>query len=263
MAEIVVADSRAISRTVLSSVAGIRAVTIILIWLVYEMVAQSGLFFEGVVPSSLLVLSAIGVTLSDLGFYPHLGQTALEVVVGFAIGAFIGVATGVIFGVSNFVGAMFNPWVQYLAPAPKIIFLPILMLLFGVGVGSKIAMAAISTFFPVVVTAYAAMLNIKGIYIRVARSFNARPLQMIAKVYLPSLVAPVVTSFRLGLGVAFVGTLLAEIKLSNIGLGHLIIQHYNFMRIPDMYAVLIITFAIAVAANSAMDWIVGRVEHDQ
>jgi ABC-type nitrate/sulfonate/bicarbonate transport system permease component len=57
---------------------------------------------------------------------------------------------------------------------------------------------------------------------------------------------------RLGLGVAIVGVLLAEIKFARAGLGHLAIQHYNFLRVSDMYAVLAITFALALAANTLM-----------
>lgn len=250
-------------RARLWGVTTIRILTVLAVWALYEAAARSGLFFEGVVPSSLLVLEALFATLADPAFYPHLSRTALEVAIGFVLGVLAGVTAGIVFGMSDFIGRMLNPLVYYLAPAPKIIFLPILLLLFGVGIGSKIAMAAMSAFFPVVVATYAGMLQVKGVYLRVAASFNASPMQTVTKVYLPSLVAPVMTSLRLALGVAIIGTLLAEIKLSNLGLGHLIIQHYNFLRIPEMYAVLLLTFAIAVAANAFMGWLADRVEHER
>ena len=244
-------------------IAWIRLLTILGVWAAYEAIAQSGLFFEGVVPSSLLVLAALGQTLLDPAFYPHLGRTATEVVSGFVIGVFAGVVTGIVFGTSRFIAGMLNPGVYYLAPAPKIIFLPILFLVFGVGIGSKIAMAALSAFFPVAIATYAGMRHIPDVYLRVAQTFNANRWQMVTMVFIPSLVGPVMTSLRLALGVAFIGTLLAEIKLSNLGLGHLIIQHYNFLRIPEMYAVLLLTFAIAVAGNAFMGWLAGRIEHDR
>lgn len=251
------------SGTYISRVTIIRVLTVLAVWALYEAAARSGLFFEGVVPSSLLVLEALFSILGDPGFYPHLGRTAIEVAIGFLLGVLAGVATGIVFGMSDFVGRMLNPLVYYLAPAPKIIFLPILLLLFGVGIGSKIAMAGLSAFFPVVVATYAGMLQVKGVYLRVAATFNASAMQTVTMVYLPSLVAPVMTSLRLALGVAIIGTLLAEIKLSNLGLGHLIIQHYNFLRIPEMYAVLLLTFTIAVAANAFMGWLADRVEHER
>lgn len=263
MAEITVDEARNHAKPLLSRITRIRVATVIVVWLAYEAASRSGLFFEGVVPSSFLVMEALFHTLADPAFYPHLLRTAQEVSAGFCIGVAAGLTLGILFGASPFIGRMLNPWVYYLSPAPKIIFLPILFLLFGVGIGSKIAMAGLSAFFPVVIATYAAMREIPTVYVRVAITFNATWSQMISKVYIPSLVAPVMTSLRLALGVAIIGTLLAEIKLSNVGLGHLIIQHYNFLRIPQMYAALILTFTIAVSANAFMGWLANRVEHDR
>ena len=256
-----IADAR--RRIPLDRITRIRLVTILLILAAYEVVARSGLFFEGVVPSLLAVFAALLRTLADPGFYPHLGRTALEVAIGFPLGVMLGLAAGILFGMSRGLAAVFNPWVQYLAPTPKIVFFPILLLLFGVDMGSKIAMAAISAFFPTAIAAYGGMRQIPPIYLKVARTLNATRLQMLRIVYVPSLVAPILTSLRLALGVAIVGTLLAEIKMSNLGLGYLVIQHYNFLRMPEMYAVLLLTFAIAVGANAAMEWLTGRIEHDR
>ncbi|MBC7286306.1 ABC transporter permease subunit [Hoeflea sp.] len=248
---------------VLSRVAVIRIATIVVVLAAYELVARSGLLFQDVVPPIGLVVRALIATVLDPGFYPHVWRTAAEVGIGFAIGALLGATTGLFFGMSRFLAGMFNPWVEYLAPAPKIILLPILFLLFGVGIGSKIGMAAMSAFFPLAITTYAGMRGIPAVHIRVARAFNATRLQMVTKVYIPSLIAPVMTGLRLALGVAIVGTLLAEIKMSNLGLGYLIIQHYNYLRLPEMYAVLFLTFSIAVAANAFMGWLANRVEHDR
>jgi ABC-type nitrate/sulfonate/bicarbonate transport system permease component len=243
----------------LSKVATIRIVTVLILGIGYEIVARSGILFEGVVPSSGIVLQRLMTTLLDSSFYPHLAVTATEVICGLLVGASLGIATGVAFGLSWPLARLLSPWVNYLAPTPKIVFLPILLLGFGVGMGSKIAMASISAFFPVAMATYQGVQQINGVHIRVALSFNATRMQLLTKVFLPSLVAPVVTALRLALGVAFVGTLLAEIKLSNQGLGYLIIQHYNAMRIPDMYAILILTFAIVMAANAAMDGLVATI----
>ena len=247
----------------LDRITRIRLVTIVLILVAYEIVAQSGIFFEDVVPSSLAVLAALAHTLADPGFYPHLGRTALQVLIGFPLGVLLGVATGIILGMSRTLAAIFNPWVQYMAPTPKIVFFPILLLLFGVDMGSKVAMAVISAFFPTAIATYAGMLQIPPIYLKVAGTLNATRLQMVRIVYVPSLVAPTLTSLRLALGVAIVGTLLAEIKMSNLGLGYLVIQHYNFLRMPEMYAALLLTFTIAVGANAGMVWLTERIEHDR
>jgi len=78
---------------------------------------------------------------------------------------------------------------------------------------------------------------------------------MTTRIYLPAMRQPIVNGIRLGLGIAIIGTLLAETKLSNRGLGYLIIQAYSLFDMPKMYALLIVLFVIAIGANA----LVGRL----
>jgi NitT/TauT family transport system permease protein len=99
------------------------------------------------------------------------------------------------------------------------------------------------------------MRQIDRVLIRVGRSFRARTWQMVSKIYLPAMRVPVVNGVRLGLGVAVIGTLLAETKLSNRGVGFLVINSYSTFDMPRMYALLIVVFVIAIGANT----LVGRL----
>ena len=101
----------------------------------------------------------------------------------------------------------------------------------------------------------AGMRQIDPVLIRVGRSFRAGWGQMALKVYLPAMRPSVMNGVRLGLGIAVIGTLLAETKLSNQGLGYLIMQAYSIFDMPKMYALLITLFAFAIAANT----VVGRI----
>ncbi len=99
------------------------------------------------------------------------------------------------------------------------------------------------------------MREIDRVLIRVGRSFRANTWQMVTKIYLPAMRHPVINGVRLGLGVALIGTLLAETKLSNRGIGFLVIQAYSIFNMPQMYALLIILFVIAIGANA----LIGRI----
>ena len=110
-------------------------------------------------------------------------------------------------------------------------------------------MGAISCFFPVALNVAGGMREIDTVLIRVGRSFRANTWQMVTKIYLPAMRHPVINGVRLGLGVALIGTLLAETKLSNRGIGFLIIQAYSIFNMPQMYSLLIILFVIAIGAN--------------
>jgi ABC-type nitrate/sulfonate/bicarbonate transport system permease component len=234
------------------SVAWIRAITLLAVLAAWELLARSGLLYQDVVPPLAQVAVAFVRLVLSAETYHHLAVTAWEVLAGFAIGFAAGVALGVPVGARRFFGDAVQPYVDGFATAPKIIFLPIAMLLFGTGIGSKVALAALSAFFPVAINTAAGVRQIDPVFVRVGRSFRLTPLQMTFRIYLPAMRRSLVTSMRLGFGLAVIGCLLSEIKLSNAGLGHLAIEHYDNFRVPDLYAVLILVFVLAVGANTLM-----------
>jgi ABC-type nitrate/sulfonate/bicarbonate transport system permease component len=111
-------------------------------------------------------------------------------------------------------------------------------------------MGAISCFFPVALSTAVGMRQIDKVLIRVGRSFRCSTWQMVMKIYLPAMRLPVVNGLRLGFGVSVIGVLLAETKLSNRGLGFMIIQSYTSFNMPRMYAMLIIVFVLAAILNT-------------
>jgi NitT/TauT family transport system permease protein len=255
-------------------VTAVRAIIVVLVLVSWEALARSGLLYRDVVPS----LAAIGKALwrlltfpdvdwhidvalagwrfaADLkipAFYQNLAVTAGEVGVGLIVGGLAGLLVGLALGGNRLLSRCYEPYLYYLGPTPKIIFFPVMIMWFGVGSGSKIAMGAISCFFPVALSAAAGMRQIDEILIRVGRSFRANVVQMATKIYLPAMRQPVVNGVRLGLGVAIIGTLLAETKLSNQGVGFLVIQAYSTFDMPRMYAMLIVLFVVAIAANAVI-----------
>jgi len=234
----------------LSPVTLLRAVIIITILAIWQLMSVSGWFYRDVVPPLPKIGAALLKLLSSGEFYFNLGVTAEEIAIGLAIGGIAGLVTGLVIGGSRFLGKSFEPYLYYLGPTPKIIFFPVMIMWFGVGSGSKIAMGAISCFFPIALNVAAGMRQIDQVLIRVGKSFRANPWQMTTKIYLPAMRHPVINGLRLGLGVALIGTLLAETKISNRGIGYLVIQAYSSFDMPRMYAVLIVLFALAIGVNT-------------
>lgn len=218
----------------------------------WEALSWSGLFYRGVIPSILSISAALAGLLVQPSFYANLLTTLGEVLGAVAIGATLGFVAGILIGGTRLARRAYEPALHYLAPTPKIVFLPILITLFGVGPASKVAMGAVSCFFPVALSVIGGMVLVNPVHLRVARGFGLSRWRTILSVYLPSLVAPVLTGLRLGLGVAVIGCLLSEIKLSNRGLGFIAIQYYGQFRIPEMYAVLIVIFLLAGLANTGL-----------
>jgi ABC-type nitrate/sulfonate/bicarbonate transport system permease component len=233
----------------------VRAAIIAFVLLAWETMARSGLLYRDVVPSLAVIGHALADLLAEPGYYRHLAVTAGEIAVAVAVGGLAGLAAGIALGGSRLAGRAFEPYLYYLGPTPKIIFFPVMIMWFGVGPGSKVAMGTLSCFFPVALSVAAGMRAIDPVLIRVGRSFRAGLWQMVTKIYLPAMRAPIINGVRLGLGVAIIGTLLAETKLSNQGIGFLIINAYSTFNMPRMYALLIVLFVLSIGVNA----LVGRL----
>jgi NitT/TauT family transport system permease protein len=221
----------------------------------WQALAASELLFRDVVPSLAAIAGALLRFLGSAEFYVNLGVTGAEIGMALLIGGLAGIAVGIALGANRFLSRAYEALVYYLGPTPKIIFFPVMIMWFGVGSGSKIAMGVASCFFPIAISAASGMRQIDRVLIRVGRSFRASAWQMVSKIYLPAMRAPLVNGIRLGLGVAIIGTLLAETKLSNRGMGYLIIQAYATFDMPRMYALLIVLFVLSIGANA----IIGRL----
>ena len=238
-----------------SPVTLVRVAIVVGILATWEAVAASGLLFRDVVPSLLIIGRAIVELLADPTYYFNLGVTAGEIGLAMLIGGLAGLAVGILLGANRLLSRAFESYLYYLGPTPKIIFFPIMIMWFGVGPGSKVAMGVLSCFFPVALSAAAGMRTIDKVLIRVGRSFRASTWQMVTKIYLPAMRLPIINGVRLGLGVAIIGTLLAETKLSNKGVGFLIINAYSTFNMPRMYALLIVLFLLSIGVNA----LIGRL----
>jgi len=239
----------------------VRALTAAAVLLAWEAMARSGLLYKDVVPVTLAIAEGVVGEILDPSFYHHFRVTFLEVAVGFVAGSGLGVAAGIAFGANPFLRRACEPYLNALGATPKIIFLPIIFLVFGVGIESKMAKGALSGFFPVVFATTLGMMLIDRVLIQVGRSFNLATWQMVQKIYLPAMVGPIVVGLRLGMAVAIIGVLVAEIKFANAGLGFRMMGYYEHFRIPSMYAMMLMLFALAALANWGMTRLQARFDY--
>jgi ABC-type nitrate/sulfonate/bicarbonate transport system permease component len=230
----------------------IKVLTVAAWILIWESFARSGLFYEGVVPPVVTVLRALVQELLEPGFYHDLAVTLLESIVGFIVGSVVAVAFGIGLGLRPFVRRMIEPFVTALGGTPKIIFLPILFLIFGLGIESKMAKAALSAFFPVVLSTTSGFIEIRPILLNVGRSFHLSRWQMLAKIYVPAMINPLLIGLRLGMAMAIIGALSAEISYSDSGLGFRLIRSADRFNIASVYAITILIFATAATMNLAI-----------
>jgi NitT/TauT family transport system permease protein len=229
-----------------------RLIAAIALMSAWQALASSGLLFRDVVPPLWRIAVALAITLSDPVFYANLRVTAVEFLAAIALGGIAGACAGLVLGANRFLMAAYERWVHYLAPVPKIIFFPALLLVFGAGEGSKIAIGTISCFFPVAISVASGVRDVRRVLLNVGHSFRASAWQMATKIYLPAVREPLLNGLRLGFGVAAIGVLLAETKLSKAGLGFMVMDAFRRFDMPGMYALLILVVLLVAAVNAAV-----------
>jgi ABC-type nitrate/sulfonate/bicarbonate transport system permease component len=175
--------------------------------------------------------------------FTALAASIYRVILGFAIGMSAGAIAGLGAGLMPGVRNLFDPLVSFLYPIPKIAFLPVFLLLFGLGHWSKISIVAFSVFFPVFVASRHAVLSINPILVWVARNMGAKPRTIFFRVIIPAAMPQLFSGFRIGLAHAFVVLFAAELIGSKAGLANLISYGEDWVRFDLMFAG-IVCFAV-------------------
>jgi ABC-type nitrate/sulfonate/bicarbonate transport system permease component len=166
-------------------------------------------------------------------------RVALGFTIGMAMGIIAGLGAGIVPGVRHF----FDPLVSFLYSIPKIAFLPIFLLLFGLGHASKISIIAFSVFFPVFVASRHAVLSINPILVWIAQNMGTPPRTIFFRVVIPAVAPQLFAGIRIGLAHAFVVLFAAELIGSKAGLANLISFGEEWVRFDIMFAG-IVCFAV-------------------
>ena len=212
-------------------------------------------------PSPLKVFEASAGLFFSGEIYSHLLVTLYETVAGFTIGIVLGLWIGLVLGANRYLAEVFEPIILSAYAVPKIIFLPVLLMIFGVGISSKIANTTLHAVFPIILNTLVGIREVNRILVKTARSLNATQGQIFRKVYFPSMVLPVFAGMRIALGFGFLGAILAELFEAKTGLGFLVAHFYNTAQIANMLAVILFVFVLTMSINAGMKGIENRLSH--
>lgn len=241
----------------------------------WEGAVRVGLLDARFFPPPSLVLETFARLLADGTLARHTLVSVVRVLAGFAIGAFGGLAAGLVLGTVRPLRVALEPVVSALYVLPKIAILPLVMLIFGLGEASKVAIVAIATFFIVVINTTAAVVGVEPIYVEAGRAFGARRWQTFGHIILPGALPAIFTGLRLALGTALIVVIAAEFVAAREGIGYFIWLAWNTLRPEEMFAGFIVigtlgvlSYAVVLAAGARlMPWLEddrageGRIDH--
>jgi ABC-type nitrate/sulfonate/bicarbonate transport system permease component len=170
----------------------------------------------------------------------HTAVTLWRVFAGFVIGAVPAVAIGLLMAMFRPARIFFDPLIAALMPIPKVALMPLLLLAFGFGDASKIALVATAVFFPVIVNTYAGAANIDRIYWDVAKNFGASTYVMFTRVVFFGALPLIFAGLKIALAVSFVVLVAAEFVASKTGIGYLIWSSWELLQVDYMFVGIVV-----------------------
>ena len=181
----------------------------------------------------------------------HTIATLWRVFAGFFLGSIPGIAVGLLMAMFRPVRIFFDPLIATLFPIPKIALMPLLLLAFGFGDASKIALVAIAVFFPVCVNTYVGAANIDKIYWDVAKNYGASQTVMFTRIVFFGALPTIFAGLRIALAVSFIVLVAAEFVATKSGIGYLIWNSWELLQVDIMF-VGIVTIGVLGLITSAL-----------
>jgi NitT/TauT family transport system permease protein len=196
---------------------------------------------------------------SDIGsgvLLPHIGVSLLEWTVGFALAILIAIPFGLLLGSFRRLSRVFDPLLSGMYATPTVALVPLIILVFGIGINAKFAVVFLEAFVTLTVSTMTGIRSADRRHLDTARSFGASRWLTFLSVNLPSSVPFIVTGLRIGAGRALVGVIVAEFIAANIGIGFYISLNGNLLNASRvMLGVLIIgAFGVFVGV------VIGRLQ---
>jgi ABC-type nitrate/sulfonate/bicarbonate transport system permease component len=181
----------------------------------------------------------------------HVGVTLYRVLAGYVIGAVPAVVVGLLMAMFKPVRIFFDPLIAALFPIPKIALMPLLLLAFGFGDASKIALVAIAVFFPVIVNTYVGAANIDKIYWDVAKNYGAGQMVMLRRIVFFGALPTIFAGLRIALAVSFIVLVASEFVATKSGIGYLIWNSWELLQVDVMF-VGIVTIGVLGLITSVL-----------
>jgi NitT/TauT family transport system permease protein len=218
--------------------------TVVLFLIIWELAAASGIVNPIFLSSPSRVWKA-AVTLAETGeLWTHIQVSGIEFLVGYSISALIGIPLGICLGWYRRFNFAFDPFVNALYAAPRVAFLPLIVIWIGIGFGSKLALVILSGIFPIMMNSRDAVKTTPRHLLDAAESFQASQWQVFKTIVLPSAVPFIIAGLRLGAGRALIGVFVAELYVAQAGVGYMITQAGATFK-TDIVLVGVIIFSAA------------------
>jgi NitT/TauT family transport system permease protein len=188
--------------------------------------------------------------------FKHLFASLSRILLGFLIACTLGVAVGILTGFFSIPEAIGNPIIAATFPIPKIAILPLLILWLGIGEPPKVAVIALGVFFPMVINVYTGVKNVDPLLIKAALSLGSNRTRIIKKVILPAVLPMIFAGMKLGIGIALLLVVAAEMVAADAGIGFMILTAADLMQTKKLMVGLLLLSLLGIFFN----WLFQKLE---
>jgi ABC-type nitrate/sulfonate/bicarbonate transport system permease component len=225
----------------------------------WELATAMGWIDEVLLPSPAEVIKTLIASVADGSLLKNVVASLVRVLEGFLLAMIVAVPMGIAMGISRTVFGLFDPLLELLRPIPPIAVIPLTILWFGIGELSKALLIAYGAFFPILVNTMAGFREVERVHVHAAQALGATRYHIFRDVVLRSALPFVIVGARLGMGMAFIVLVAAELIASNAGLGFMINDaRYNF-RTDQMFVGMACIGTLGFALNMLLLKIEGRL----
>lgn len=222
----------------------------------WEVGTRTGFISSIALPAPSEAVGAIGDLVTTGMLWTHLGASLYRLSLGWFFGTALGVTVGLAIGLFSVARATLSPVVSALFPIPKIALLPLFIVWFGIGEGSKVATILFGTFFPTVIATYGGVDNVDRGLIRMGQSFGLSWLSIVRKIIIPGALPAILSGFRISASIAIVLLVAAEMIGAQYGIGAYILMAGAIFATDQLIAGV----AMLSILGLTISWLIGRAE---
>jgi NitT/TauT family transport system permease protein len=208
----------------------LSALSFAIVLVLWEIAARYSGWSEAVFPGPVPTAKGMWELLANGTLVQHTVASLFRVTVGYYLAVALGLPIGIMLGWWKTGQHATNALIQFLRPISPLAWIPLAMLWFGIGDKPAVFLIFLSSFFPLLVSTITAVNHIRSVYFQVAANFDFTKLETVTKIIFPAILPEVLPALRISLGIAWLVVVAAEMIAVKSGLGYLILDSRNALR---------------------------------
>jgi ABC-type nitrate/sulfonate/bicarbonate transport system permease component len=234
--------------------------TLVVFLFVWELCTDSGAINPLFISSPSRIAEAGAAAMSDPDFWNDVRVSANEFIFGYVTAIVVGVPLGLLMGTSRRLSYILAPFVDTLNAVPRVTLLPLLIIWFGIGIWSKVAVVFLGAVIPIVISALSGVKTNEARFLTLAKSFSASRTKIFVSIILPGTVPFIFTGVKYAAGRALLGVVVGELYASTAGVGHMIAEAGNMFQTDTLFFGVLIFTSTGLVVVALIDRLERRFE---